>query len=96
MITSNFQQHHECAVSLILEAPLSGGGALLAAAVGVASDMFEGIAHHAVVIPGDGYDIQAYLNIAERINHDTLCMFNTFTNLFSPNWSRVKYLVVRS
>jgi glycosyltransferase involved in cell wall biosynthesis len=51
-----------------------------------AERIFEGIAHRAVVIPDEGYDIHAYLNTAERINHDTLCMFNTFTTLLSPNW----------
>jgi glycosyltransferase involved in cell wall biosynthesis len=51
-----------------------------------AEHIFGGIAHRTVVIPDEGYDIQAYLTVTKQIDHDTLCMFNTFTTLLSPNW----------
>jgi glycosyl transferase family 2 len=51
-----------------------------------AEAIFAGIPHQFIVIPDQAYDIQAYLYAAQQIESDTLCLFNTFTTLLSPNW----------
>ena len=50
------------------------------------ADVFRGIDHKVIEISDEGYDIQAYLKAAKKIENDDLCLFNTFSVLLSPNW----------
>lgn len=57
-----------------------------------AEALFKNIPHRSFAVSDDiGYDIHAYLTIAEQIDHAYVCMLNTYTTLASPQWLKKLY-----
>jgi glycosyltransferase involved in cell wall biosynthesis len=49
---------------------------------------FAGIPHQLVPLPDDGYDIHAYLAMAEKLPHDYVLFCNTYTEFLTAGWLR--------
>lgn len=56
-----------------------------------AESIFREIPHQSFAIPDKGYDIHAYLHVAEQINHQYICPFNTHSEILSLNWLKKLY-----
>lgn len=57
----------------------------------VARGIFASLPHTAIDLPDDGFDINAYLVAAQRLNHEYVCFLNTFTEIAAPNWLATLY-----
>lgn len=56
-----------------------------------AQSVFASLPHIRIEISDDGFDINAYLEAARRLEHDYICCVNTFTELASPGWLATLY-----
>jgi glycosyltransferase involved in cell wall biosynthesis len=56
-----------------------------------AKSVFASLPHIGIEISDDGFDINAYLEAARRLEHDYICCVNTFTELASAGWLSILY-----
>ncbi len=61
-----------------------------------AKSVFAEIPHIAIEISDKGFDINAYLEAARRLNHSYLCFINTFTEIVANGWLSMLYRHVSS
>ncbi|MBS0271089.1 MAG: glycosyltransferase [Proteobacteria bacterium] len=58
-----------------------------------ADHIFRNIPHQSFFVPDNiGFDIHAYLHVAEQIDHKYICVFNTYTQLLTENWLKNFYV----
>ncbi|MBS0271331.1 MAG: glycosyltransferase [Proteobacteria bacterium] len=55
-------------------------------------EIFREIPHISFSIQDEGFDIHSYLHVAEHIKYKYICLFNTFTEIVSPNWLKKLYV----
>ncbi len=56
-----------------------------------AKSVFASLPHIGIEISDDGFDINAYLEAARRLEHDYVCCVNTFTEIASAGWLLMLY-----
>ncbi len=53
--------------------------------------LFSGLPHQLIEVSDEGYDIHAYLKVANLIDHDYICFFNTYCEIRSASWLKKLY-----
>ena len=48
--------------------------------------LFDGVPHRLIEVSDAGFDIHAYLNIAETLDHEYIFFCNTYTEFLTENW----------
>ena len=48
--------------------------------------LLENIPHRSIDVSDEGYDIQAYLKVAPRLEHERLCFLNTYSEIKTDDW----------
>src|SRR5262245_58397075 len=53
--------------------------------------VFRDLPHIGMEVDDTGFDIGAYLKVAERLDHDYVCFMNSFTELEADGWLNLLY-----
>lgn len=48
--------------------------------------ILEGMDYISAAVPDVGFDIQAYLNVAKRLDHEFVCFMSSYTTIVADNW----------